>query len=186
MGKSTDELTRSIEQTRENLSRDVDELTNKVSPSQIVHRQKAAAGSKLRGIREQVMGSAHDAAESMPSLPSLPSASGAVQTVEQRTQGNPLGAGLVAFGAGLVLSSLIPASRAEARVAQQTVDVAKEQGQPLLDEAKAAGQELADDLKQTAQQATEQVRATAQAAAGTVQDEARTSADHVKEAAPGN
>ena len=35
--------------------------------------------------------------------------------VKTKTQGNPLAAGLIAFGAGLLVSSLIPASRRNAR-----------------------------------------------------------------------
>src|SRR2546423_839120 len=43
----------------------------------------------------------------------------APQAVRRQTQGNPLAAGLIAFGAGWLVSSLRPASRKDQRVAQQ-------------------------------------------------------------------
>jgi ElaB/YqjD/DUF883 family membrane-anchored ribosome-binding protein len=187
MGQSTDEMTRGIQQTRESLSRDVDELTDKISPSRIVSRRKEAASSRLRGLRDQVMGSAQDGTDQLTSAAQGvgESATDVVHGVQAKAQGNPLGAGLVAFGAGLVLSSLIPASKAEATAVQHATDVAKEQGGPVLDEAKAAGQQAADQLKDSASQAADSVRSTAQDAAAHVQDEARSSADNVKDAAPG-
>jgi len=179
-------MTRDIEQTRENLSRDVDELTDKVSPSRIAHRRKVAATSKLRTIREQIMGSVSEGGDKLSSATHDvgDAATGAVEAVEDKARGNPLGAGLVAFGAGVVLSSLIPASRAETQAAQRAMDVAKEQGGPLMDEAKAATQSMVGELKDSAARAAEEVKATAQDSAGTVQNEAMSSAENVKDAAP--
>ena len=187
MGQSTEELTRDIEQTRQNLSQDVDELTDKVSPGRIAQRRKEAATSKLRSLRDNVMGSAQDSAQSVSSVGQNvgDTASGAVQTIEEKAQGNPLAAGLVAFGAGMVLGSLIPASRTEAKATQKAMDVAREQGQPVIDQAKAAGQDMAEQLKQSAGDAAQEVKSTAQESAQHVTDEAKASGQHVKDAAPG-
>jgi ElaB/YqjD/DUF883 family membrane-anchored ribosome-binding protein len=187
VGQSTEELTRDIEQTRRNLSQDVDELSDKVSPGRIVQRRKEAATSKLRSVRESVMGSAQDSVQSMSSTGQSvgDTASGAVQTIEDRAQGNPLAAGLVAFGAGMVLGSLIPASRTEAQATRRTMHIAREQGQPVIDEAKAAGQELAQQLKQSAGEAAQEVKSSAQDSAQHVTEEAKASGEHVKDAAPG-
>ena len=187
MGQSTEELTRDIEQTRQNLSQDVDELTDKVSPGRIAQRRKEAATSRLRSLRDNVMGSAQDSAQSVSSAGQTvgDTASGAVQTIEEKAQGNPLAAGLVAFGAGMVLGSLIPASRTEAKATQKAMDVAREQGQPVIDQAKAAGQDMAEQLKQSAGDAAQEVKSTAQESAQHVTDEAKASGQHVKDAAPG-
>ena len=55
-------------------------------------------------------------------------ASGAVDTLGVKAQGNPLAAGLVAFGAGMLISALIPASEKETQVTQRAVEAAKEHG----------------------------------------------------------
>ena len=72
-----------------------------------------------------------------------------------------LAAGLVAFGAGLLVAALVPASDAESRASQKLVDTAKEHGQPVVDQAKAAGQELAEGLKGPATDAVQEVKGAA-------------------------
>lgn len=74
-----------------------------------------------------------------------------------RTAGNPLAAGLIAFGAGLLVSSLIPASRVEQRAAEGL----KEQAAPLVDEAKQVAQQLRDDLEPVARDAAQSVKESA-------------------------
>ena len=187
MGQSTEELTRNIEQTRESLSQDVDELTDKVSPARIAQRRKEAAKSRLGSLRDQVMGSAHGSGQSLSSAGQSvgDTASGAVSTVQQRTQGNPLAAGLVALGAGMLLCSVLPATKAEADLSQRAMDTAKEQGQPLIDQAKSVGQDMGQQLKEHATDAANEVKATAQESAGNVKQEAQASGAHVKDQAPG-
>lgn len=74
-----------------------------------------------------------------------------------RTAGNPLAAGLIAFGAGLLVSSLIPASRVEQRAAEGL----KEQAAPLVDEAKQVAQQLREDLEPVARDAAQSVKESA-------------------------
>ena len=187
MGQSTEELTTDIEHTRRDLSRDLDALHERVSPHQVMARRKQATRSKLHSMKEKVMGSAHDAKHSASATGSsaADSVSGtaqqAVGTVEQKTEGNPLAAGLIAFGTGVLISSLIPASRAEAQAAQRLVEQAKEHGQPVMDEAKTAGQQMGQDLKDQAGQAAQEVKASAQESARNVQSEGQSSAQHVKD-----
>jgi gas vesicle protein len=206
MGEGTEELSTKeaeIERTRMALSRDLDELGDKVSPQRVVERRTQAVKGRLGSVRERVMGAA-------PSLPGSGSggtgpsvtdrvgdsvggakdalagtAQSTVGTVQSRTTGNPLAAGLMAFGAGMVISALLPATEKEARLAQQAADAAKEHGQPLLDEAKSVGQEVGQNLKETAQQAAQEVRSTAQESVEHVKEEGQASAQTVKDQAPG-
>jgi ElaB/YqjD/DUF883 family membrane-anchored ribosome-binding protein len=182
MGQSTEELTQDIEATRRELSRDVDELGDKVSPSRVVQRRKEAAKSRLGSIRDKVMGSASDGKHSASSAGTSVSdtASGAVDTIQDKTEGNPLAAGLIAFGAGMLIASLIPASEKETEAARRAVDAAKEHGQPVLDEAKSIGQDMGQNLKETATQAASDVQSTAQDSAQRVKDEGKSSAQTVK------
>lgn len=187
MGTSTEELTmreREIAATRSSLSRDLDELSDKVSPSRVVHRRTEAAKGKLTSVRDKVMGSASDAQHRAASATGSvgDSVSGtaqqAVGTVQSKTEGNPLVAGAVAFGAGMLLSSLLPASARETQAAQRAVDAAKDSG--LVDEAKAAGQEMKDHLQDSAQQAAEEIKSTGADAAQHVKEEGQSSAETVK------
>ena len=107
-------------------------------------------------------------------------ASGAASSAQERVEGAPLAAGLVAFGAGVVLASLLPSTRAEAEIAHRAVETAKEQGAPLLDEARAMGEEVASSVKQSATEAARQVKESAQESVHTVQDEGQSSADSVR------
>ena len=83
-----------------------------------------------------------------------------------------LAAGLIAFGAGLVIAALIPATEAEQRASQRVVDAA----QPLVDEAKSVGQDVGSNLKESAADAAQQVKDTAQDSVQRVQDEGKSSA----------
>lgn len=188
MGASTEELTSDIDATRQSLSRGIDELSDKVSPSRAIHRQKEAAVSRLGSIRDQVMGTASDApgAVTDTATSAADSLQGAAHGAVRTAQGNPLAAGLAAFGIGLVLASLIPASRQEARIAHAAVETAKEQGAPVLQEGaeklKEAASQAAQDLQGSAQEAVSHVGDEAASAAGAVKDDVQSASVSVKEA----
>jgi len=197
MGQAAEEqLTTGIAGTRENLSRDVDALYDKVSPGRMVGRRKEMVRGRITSMKESVMGStstagstAQGAAGSVKDTASnatsavAGTAQSAVGTVERQTQGAPLAAGMVAFGAGMVLSALIPASDKEAQAAQRLTEAVKDS--PLADEAKAMGHEMGDNLKESATQAAQEVRSSAADSAAAIKDEGQTSAQAVKEEAPG-
>ena len=186
MDQSTEELSGSIAETRNALASDVDALHDRVSPSAIVERRKSAAKDRMRKVQQRVMGSVHDTRNTTAS--GMSSASGSAQSAvgsaQEKYDGAPLAAGLVAFGAGMVVAALIPASEKEAVAAGKVVDAAKEHGQPLLEEAKGQAQqvaqqaaqlagEAAQEVKDTATQSAERVRSEGQSAATAVRDEAR-------------
>jgi hypothetical protein len=199
-----DVIRRQIEDTRRELSYDVDALNEKVNPARVVDRRVTAARGRITNLREKVMGSAHDttyraqgvasdaagsvqgaassAADSVQNAAS--SAVGAVQqapdTIVRQTQGNPLAAGLIAFGVGWLVSSLMPASEKERQLAQQAETAVKEHKDALLEPAKQAAQEIGEQLKPAAQQAAESVKATAQDAATTVTEEGKAAAADVQ------
>ena len=84
-------------------------------------------------------------------------ASQAPSAAIQRTQGNPLAAGLVAFGLGWLFSSVAPATKVEERAAEQLADQAQQLKEPVTQHAKSLAQEVGDNLKGTAQEAAESV-----------------------------
>jgi hypothetical protein len=118
---------------------------------------------------------------------------GTPDTVRQQAQGNPLAAGAIAFGVGVLLASVFPASEKEKQAAGQLMDKA----QPLKDELQHAGQDLAEQLKKPAREAVEQVKgvateggqavaATAKDAAGTAKETAQDAAGNVRSEASGD
>lgn len=196
-----DQIRAEIERTQAHLSRDVDAVTDKMSPGRIVERRvdrvRGAAGRwkdsvmgspdpydrhSRTGVREgtqQVAGSVADAASSATSSVAT-AAQDAPQAVRRRTEGNPLAAGLIAFGAGMLISSLLPATRQEQQVAERARERAGEFGQPVADAAKQVASDMRDNLQEPAQQATEAVRSTAVDAGQTVADEGRATAHDVR------
>ena len=100
--------------------------------------------------------------------------------VVRQTQGNPLAAGLIAFGVGWLVSSLLPASEKEKQLAQQAESAVREHKDALLEPAKQAAQEMGEQLKPAAQEAVESVKSTAQDAAATVKDEGQSAVQDVQ------
>ncbi|MFL6097368.1 MAG: DUF3618 domain-containing protein [Blastococcus sp.] len=199
-----DVIRRQIEDTRRELSYDVDALNEKVNPARVVDRRVTAAKGRFTSVKEKVMGSAHDTTSSAQDMASnavgsvqgaassaagtvqdtASSAVGAVQqapdAVVRQTQGNPLAAGLIAFGVGWLVSSLLPASEKERQLAQQAESAVREHKDTLLEPAKQAAQEIGDQLKPAAQDAVESVKSTAQDAAATVKDEGQSAVQDVQ------
>lgn len=169
-----DQIRRDIEATRAGLSADVNALSDKVSPAQIAARQKTKIAHAASSVKDSIMGSAESATstaqDALSSVGDTPSA------VKSKTRGNPLAAGLIAFGAGVLVSSLFPASEKESQAAVAL----KEKAQPLVEEVTSVAKETAGHLQEPAQNALESVRSTATDAVDTVKDEAGSAADDVK------
>ncbi|MFC3500843.1 DUF3618 domain-containing protein [Micromonospora krabiensis] len=207
MSTDPEQIRREIEATRSNLSSDVDALAYKVSPGRIVDDRKQRVRTALQNVRDKVMGTASDlghgtghaahsvgdrassaastvsdAAHSAASTVS-DAAHRAPQVVRQKSQGNPLAAGLIAFGVGWLASSLIPATRREQQVATQVKEKAGEHAGVVKEKLTEVAGELKDELREPAQHATESVRATAQDAVEVVRDDSRSAAQDVKDQA---
>jgi len=175
--KTPEQIRAEIDATRNELGYNVDALADKVDPSQIAHRQAEKVKSRFTNAKESVMGSVHDKQQSAGSTADSAKETG--QQAVEKVKGNPLAVGLVAFGAGWLLSSLIPASEKEQDLAAQV----KEKAAPLVDEVKGAAQDAAQNLKGSAQDAAAAVSETAQDAVGTVKDEAQSATSDVKDSA---
>jgi hypothetical protein len=203
MSTDPDQIRSEIDQTQRELSADVDALTEKLSPQRMVERRVRRSRTAMTNMKDRIMGSTSDAYQTAGSTASdvgesvsarasaardtvVGTASSAVDTVRsapdtarRSTQGNPLAAGLIAFGAGWLLSALLPASEPEQQVASQVKDFAVEQGRPVAEQLGQAGQQAAQELKESAQQRAETVKETATDAASTVTGEAQSAASDV-------
>ncbi len=176
-----DQIRAEIDATRADLSSDVDALTDKVTPSKIAHRQTEKVKGKLTSAKEAVMGVASDAKDSVTSGVSSGAGSlaDAPHKAAEKAKGNAVAVGLIAFGVGALIASLIPASEKEKAAASQI----KEKAQPLVEQATEAAKEVASNLKEPAQDAAAAVKDTAADAASSVKSAAGSAADDVKGAA---
>ncbi|WIB77828.1 DUF3618 domain-containing protein [Curtobacterium sp. MCPF17_002] len=178
-----DEIRADIERTRGELGSDVDALADKVSPSAIAHRQTEKVKSRFAGVRESVMGAADSARSSASG--SASGATGQAKDVAQRgvekAKGNPLAVGLIAFGAGWLVSSLLPTTEQEEELAGELKDKAA----PLVEEVKEQAKDVGSQLGDVAKEHAQDLKGTAQDAAQTVKDEAQGAASDVRDHAQG-
>ena len=178
MSNDPEQIRREIEHTRSELSDNVNALGDKVNPGSIAKRQVGRVRGAATSVKDAVMGSAADAADTGQQVATTmgDAVSNAPNAVARKAQGSPIAAGLIAFGAGLLVSSLLPASRVE----QQAAEKVKDTAQPMVDDLTDTAKEVAGNLKEPAQQALEEVKSTATDAAATVKDEAASAADDIK------
>lgn len=177
MSTSPDAIRADIEQTRRELGGDVDALADKVTPSKIVDRQKDKVRGAFGSLRNRIMGAADDAGSALSDAGS--SVGDVKDRVVAKAEGNPIAVGLIAFGAGLLAASLIPASQREKDLAEDV----KEQAQPLVEKVKDAASEAGRNLKEPAQNAANAVKDAATDAADTVKEEAKDATHQVKDQA---
>jgi gas vesicle protein len=196
VAEEPDRLRQEIEYTRAGLTRDVDRLAEKTSPKQVARRRWTAAKEKVMGSTGQATSTmqdkasdlggtmqdkasqlgdaagekAHDAADAVRSAP---------QAVATQTQGNPIAAGVIAFGVGLLAATLIPVTDAEKRAGQEL----KERGEPLTEKVKEVASDLKDDVGGTVQEGAGRVKDTAQDAVQTTKEQARSSTQDTVQAA---
>lgn len=160
MSESPDEIRAEIERTRSGLGADVDALADKVTPSKIAHRQTNKMKRAMNSMSERVMGSAESGQSTVSDA--ADQTSEMMHQAKAKAEGNPVAVGLIAFGAGLLAASLIPASEKEKSLAE----TAKQEAQPLMDQASESAKEVASHLKEPAQ---------------ATKDRASEAVDHVKE-----
>jgi len=179
VGTTADELRRDLDQDRANLTNDLQAIGDRVSPGRMVDRRKAATRQRFADVRERVMGSAEhmqsragSTAGDMRDTASgaMSSVTGAVREAPERAErmveGNPLGAGIAAFGLGLVIATLMPETATEQRLVAKV--------EPKL-------QDAASQVGSAAQEVVEAVKPAATEAVGELKDEAKQAANQLKE-----
>lgn len=200
MTADPEEIRRRIEDTRSELSADVNALTEKVNPSRVVARRVDRTRAALTNVKDKVVGTTENAASTVADTAGsavsattgrvssmASSAADTVTAVPQAarrgTQGNALAAGLIAFGGGWLIASLIPTSHKEQELAGQAKDRLGEQLQPVAQQVQQAASDLAESLREPAHQAVESVKSTASDATSTVAEQSRAAASQVSERA---
>jgi ElaB/YqjD/DUF883 family membrane-anchored ribosome-binding protein len=159
-----DDIRRDIEGTQRELGADVDALNERINPGRVVQRGMAGVRHTVAGTRDSATGRASNTAATASSAP---------ETARRWAHDNPLAAGLAAFGAGWLLSAVLPATRRERDAVGRAEDVAREYTQPVGEQLGQVTEQVRDNLREPAQQAAESMRSTAGDAASRVREEAR-------------
>ena len=134
------------------------------------------------GAASSATSSAHDSAANAGSsvgekVGDLGSAvQGAPDKLRSGAAGNPLAAGLITFGLGWLVGSLLPTTAREQELAVKAKDTA-------LPEITDAAKEVAGNLKQPAQEAADAVKESATDAAAVVKDEGLSAKDDLTDQA---
>jgi uncharacterized protein YjbJ (UPF0337 family) len=201
-----DEIRADIERTRAALSDNVDDLAESVKPKNVAGRQVGKVKEAASNLKDRVMGSDDDDYSGSAVGTVGDKASSAKDTVSEkasdardavrqapsrmkrRAQGNPLAAGMIAFGLGMLVSSLIPSTEKEREAVSQlqenlepVKEKASEVAQDMAESLKPAAQDAAESLKTTAQEGVENVKQEGQSAAADVKDQAQASKETVQQ-----
>ncbi|WP_236572110.1 hypothetical protein [Nocardiopsis sp. FR4] len=91
----------------------------------------------------------------------------------RQTQGSPIAAGLIAFGAGLLAASVISESRAEQRAAQRVSERAGEAMEPVR-------RAMAESAGHVKEQAAESARSAGEHLKGSATEAAQTTGEHAR------
>ena len=169
-----DEIRADIERTRAALSDNVDDLAESVKPKNVAGRQVGKVKEAASNLKDRVMGSEDDDYSGSAVGTVGDKASSAKDTVSEkasdardavrqapsrmkrRAQGNPLAAGMIAFGLGMLVSSLIPSTEKEREAVSQLQDNLE----PVKEKAPEVAQDMAGSLKPAAQEAAESLKTT--------------------------
>jgi len=135
-----------IDDTRDHLGQTVEAIGDRVMPGRIIERKKENATNSIRGLRERIMGTAHDARGQLAEAP---------ESLAHRTEGSPLAAGGVAFAIGFLAAAVMRPTGPERQVAEKVADAAPE----LTADVAQMGREMADSVKEQASGAAEQIKA---------------------------
>ncbi|MEW2066880.1 DUF3618 domain-containing protein [Streptomyces sp. NPDC007346] len=190
MGTQPDELKSDVEDTRAHLAHNVDRLADKVTPGKVARRKADATQRRITRVKERVMGAASDttSAGTQGVADTAEQAGEAVrQTADQvgrsvrqapdritrQTQGSPVAAGIIAFGAGMLAAALLPTTDAEERVGAQLREHSDDLLEPMKQTAQDVAQDVKEDMRGPAADAVDAVKSTAQDAAQTTKRKAQ-------------
>jgi len=208
MAEEPDQIRDDIELTRTQLAHDVDRLADKTSPSRVAQRRWSNAKARLRGMSDRVMGTASNGGTSVKDKASdvagtVRDKAGDVKDkagdvagqvadqvreapamVSRQTQGNPIAAGLIAFGAGMLVASLLPTTEVEKRAGQQlreqAGDLAEQVREPLQESVQSLREDLGDHAREAVASVKDTAKDAAQSTAQTAKDNAQSAKDSVR------
>ncbi|MGH2702085.1 MAG: DUF3618 domain-containing protein [Actinomycetota bacterium] len=196
MVERTEELREDIDQKRDDIAYTVDQIQNRMSPGRVTARGRyrmrrwwidtkdgllgndelnypwegssQRVSQRVGAVADQASEMISGAGEAVAQAPKM---------LRQQTKGNPVAAGLVAFGGGLLVGSILPETRTERQAARRLEPMVAD----VVSDATETGREIAEDVKTSASEAMEEVKDTASAAAESMKEETAAAIDRAKD-----
>jgi ElaB/YqjD/DUF883 family membrane-anchored ribosome-binding protein len=136
-----------IDSTREHLGQTVDAIGDRVLPGRIIERRKETTARSLRGLRDRIMGTAHDTREQLADSAgaTVDHLREAPESLAHRTEGSPLAAGGVAFALGFLVAAVWRPTEPERQAVEKMAEAAPE----LTDDVTQLGREVAGSMKES-------------------------------------
>lgn len=185
-----DDIRREIARTRAQMDRTLAMIEDRVSPTRIKERQLSRVRGRWERARTAVMGSPDDGAPLGERAEGLRERAGegfehateaareAPDRIQEATRGNPLAAGVIAFGLGALAGGAVPATRQEQRLAS---DLRENLEEPVREELQQVGATMQERLREPAEQALEDTKETARSVAQRTGEEARDRTQDLRE-----
>ncbi len=204
IARSRRELSGAVNAFEERLAERKEEIVDRVSPPRVWQRKTAGVrrrwdemgtsisrmtnsgptarretlmagnGSRIRGQAQELSGQAGAAVSTVGDQTKM-----AAPALRERTERNPMAAGLVALGAGFLAAALLPPSEREREAALRL----RREMEPLKRQASAIGREMVNELQPVAEGSVEQLKERATGAVEQVKQEAQGSVRQVKDEA---
>jgi len=196
MADRTDELREDIDRKRDDIGYTVDQIQNRVSPGRITarggyrfrrwwidtkdriigndqseypwERQVQRISGRVEGVTDRASEMMAEVREGVATTPKM---------LRRQTQGSPVAAGVIAFGGGLLVGTLLPETQTERKAAHRLEPTVS----GIAQEAGEIGKGVAEDVKTTAVEAIEEVKDSASTAAEGVKDEAKEAMTRARE-----
>ena len=185
-GMSTEALRRDIAMQRDDIGRDLTAIGDRVSPGRVAERSRERTRRRVGHWKERVMGRADDVKTTIGSSSDhggrvRDTAGTAGDAVVDTVEGNPVVAGLVAFGIGFIAGSALPSSSRERRLARSV----EPQLQTIAEGVGGTAREAVDHLRPTVEDQvsamTDEAKAAASSTAATARNEAEAAKQDVQQ-----
>ncbi|MEV1006607.1 DUF3618 domain-containing protein [Streptomyces sp. NPDC049881] len=175
MATSSEQIKAEIEATRNRLGDDLDRLADRVSPRGMAQRGGRRVLDGASDLRDRAFGTAGTASAGAQEAGQTvrERAEQAPGAAAERTRGNPLAAGLLAFGAGFLAAALMPPTQAERDATGRLADQANRHAGPVRDAARESARHLKDDAADTGRRTAQDIRGTASDAAQDARDQVK-------------
>ena len=159
-----------IDDTREHLGATVEAIGDRVLPGRIIERRKETTARSLRGLRDRIMGTAHDTREQLADSAgsTVDHLRDAPESLAQHTEGSPLAAGGVAFAIGFLAAAVWKPTQPERHAVEKVADAAPD----LTEDDAQLGRNVAGTVKEQAVGAAEELKSSVAEAATAVKETA--------------
>jgi len=146
---SNEHLRRELSDQRQEIGRDLEAIGDRVSPGRIADRSRERTRRRVVGWRDRVMGNAGQMRASISDrVPFTGDGGSNGHGVTERVEGNPLAVGMVAFGFGFIVGSVLPASRKEEELARSVEPQLERMAEGIGEAARDTAEKLSPSVEQ--------------------------------------